>query len=214
MSMGYSRKTSFRETSHLHFNREIAMSIKYRGLLVAVALLAAGVSQSVSAQSIYAPGSPPPPGGPGQQCPLSNADGQVILIGLGCIRAAYDISSDRYLSAGSGVIANGRVQNVSAGIAPTDAVNMQQFWGDHQQMLDNRRVASIGTADAMAAASIPALEPGKSFGVGLGTGSYDGRQAVAIAAALRVNSLMQVRLNFSSGSDGKAAAGAGAMMSW
>ncbi|GLQ89944.1 hypothetical protein GCM10007898_35190 [Dyella flagellata] len=147
----------------------------------------------------------------------------------GNIQSTGNIAAAGTVTAGAGVVANGRVENVEAGVAPTDAVNVQQLqaaanWAQQasqqqfqqlsQQTGVNRRIASTGTAIAMAAASVPALEGTSRFGVGVGTGTYDGRAAVSIAGEMRVSSHVQVRLNVGTGSDGKTAAGAGALMSW
>lgn len=147
----------------------------------------------------------------------------------GNIQATGNITAAGTVTAGAGVVANGRVQNVEAGVTATDAVNVQQLqaatdWAQQasqqqfqelsQQTGVNRRIASTGTAIAMAAASVPALEGTSSFGFGVGTGTYDGRAAISVAGVARVSNHVQVKLNIGTGSDGKTAAGAGALMSW
>jgi len=125
-----------------------------------------------------------------------------------------DLGVGGKITADDGVVANGRVQNVEAGVASTDAVNVQQLHQLDQQITYSRRIASTGSAIAMAAASVPALEGGKRFGVGVGTGTYDGRSAISIAGIARINGTVQMKFNIGTGSDGKTAAGAGALMSW
>ncbi|RYG11748.1 MAG: hypothetical protein EON92_09840 [Burkholderiales bacterium] len=106
---------------------------------------------------------------------------------------------------------NTAVSNVVVPMATAQAATNAQV---QNQLSDNRRVASTGTAMAMAAASIPALEQGKNFGVGVGGGTYDSRGAFAIGLAARVNQALQVKLNVGTGNGGKVGAGAGAMWSW
>lgn len=161
----------------------------------------------------------------------TNSNGLVntgALVNNGSIQATGNIAAGGTVTAASGMTANGRVQDVEAGVAPTDAVNVQQLQSAtgamqqtqqqlqqlNQQTSYNRRIASTGTAIAVAAASVPALEGSKHFGVGVGTGTYDGRSAISVAGEARVNRAIQVKFNIGTGSDGKVAAGAGALMSW
>lgn len=148
---------------------------------------------------------------------------QVIGYG-GCVFYGKSVIAGTFMeaattiTAGSGMTANGRIQNVQAGLAPTDAVNMgqlnQQYAYLDKQDANNRSVANIGVAIAMAAASVPALDSGKNFGIGVGTGTYGGRSALSVAGVARVSQSLQVKFNVGTGSDGRAAAGAGALMSW
>ncbi|KVQ04252.1 YadA family autotransporter adhesin [Burkholderia ubonensis] len=74
--------------------------------------------------------------------------------------------------------------NVSAGVAPTDAVNVQQLNDSlgcvRNQIEHDRRDANGGTASAVAIASLPqAPSPGTSV-VAIGGGSYAGRSAMAV----------------------------------
>ncbi|KVP83434.1 peptide ABC transporter permease [Burkholderia ubonensis] len=74
--------------------------------------------------------------------------------------------------------------NVSAGVAPTDAVNVQQLNDSlgsvRNQIEHDRRDANGGTASAVAIASLPqAPSPGTSV-VAIGGGSYAGQSAMAI----------------------------------
>ncbi|WP_080420357.1 YadA family autotransporter adhesin [Burkholderia ubonensis] len=74
--------------------------------------------------------------------------------------------------------------NVSAGVAPTDAVNVQQLNDSlgsvRNQIEHDRRDANGGTASAVAIASLPqAPSPGTSV-VAIGGGSYAGQSAMAV----------------------------------
>jgi hypothetical protein len=102
---------------------------------------------------------------------------------------------------------NDRQASINAAQANTNA--------QVQSRLDeNRKVASTGSAIAMAAGSIPALEAGKQAGLGVGVGNYDGRSALAIGVAARVNEALQLKFNVGTGAGGKASVGAGGMWSW
>lgn len=167
-----------------------------------------------------------------QQNPCKGVPNSTEVIGYGgCIFYGQSIIAGTYMeaattvTAGSGVVANGRVQNVESGIALTDAVNVSQLDQQYayinqkyaylnQQSAYNRSVAGTGVAIAMAAASVPALEAGKNFGFGLGAGTYDGRSAISIVGIARVSQSVQVKFNIGTGPDGRSAAGAGALMSW
>lgn len=76
------------------------------------------------------------------------------------------------------------------------------------------QMAGRGIAIATALASIPDLEPGKTAGLGLGVGSYDGRNAVSAAFVVRANENLKLRVNGGTAGDGKFAFGAGGMLSW
>ena len=71
-----------------------------------------------------------------------------------------------------------------------------------------------GVAIATALASIPALEGDKKFGVGFGTGTYDGRFAFSAAIIGRAGANAQFRLNAGTSGQGKIAAGAGFTFGW
>jgi len=92
-----------------------------------------------------------------------------------------------------------RLQNVAAGVAPTDAVNVQQLndglagtlasanaytdtrlAGVEFDLSQNRRDANAGTAGALAAAGLPqAFEAGRGM-LSIGAGTYQGQSAVAL----------------------------------
>jgi len=76
------------------------------------------------------------------------------------------------------------------------------------------QMAGRGIAIATSLASIPDLEPGKTAGLGVGVGSYDGRNAVSAAFVVRANENLKLRVNGGTAGDGKFAFGAGGMLSW
>ena len=78
-----------------------------------------------------------------------------------------------------------RVSNVADGVAPNDAVNMQQFNSAkaalQEQMDKNRKMASAGIASALALqAQAPQQHPG-DFAFTAGVGTYDGQTAIGLA---------------------------------
>ena len=114
-----------------------------------------------------------------------------------------------------------QIANVAGGTQPTDAVNVRQLEAvanaqmqTSQQVYANRRIASTGTAIAVSAASMPPLEAGKTIGVGVGVGSYDGQSAASVGLAARISESLQIKLNVGTGSGGKTAVGAGGLWSW
>jgi len=76
------------------------------------------------------------------------------------------------------------------------------------------RMASRGVAIASAFASVPAMESGKSFGIGVGVGSYNSATAFSIAAGARVSDGAEFRINVGTAGNGKVAVGGGGMFSW
>lgn len=120
---------------------------------------------------------------------------------------------------------NNVISGVADGVAPTDAVNVRQLnavaglqgaalSGLQNQTVENRRMASTGTAIALAASSIPGVVEGKSISMGIGVGGYDGRSAISIGLAARLRANAQVRFNLGTGSGGKTGVGAGGSWSW
>ncbi len=75
-------------------------------------------------------------------------------------------------------------------------------------------MAGRGIAIATALASMPDLEPGKRMGLGIGTGTYDGHNAVSAAFIVRASDNAKFRVNAGTAGDGKFAFGAGGMFSW
>lgn len=71
------------------------------------------------------------------------------------------------------------------------------------------RLVGRGVAIATAMASIPPLDGDKKIGIGVGTGTYDGRFAFSAAIIGRVSDSAQFRLNAGTAGNGKVAAGGG-----
>ncbi|WP_258528093.1 YadA-like family protein [Burkholderia cenocepacia] len=97
-----------------------------------------------------------------------------------------DASADNTVSIGNSATGLTRtLTNVSAGGAPTDAVNVRQLsdavGGLRSQIEHDRADANGGSASAVAIASLPqAPAPGHSV-VSIGGGTYAGQSAVAVA---------------------------------
>ncbi|WP_227429590.1 ESPR-type extended signal peptide-containing protein [Psychrobacter sp. I-STPA6b] len=119
-----------------------------------------------------------------------------------------------------------RVSNVSAGAAPTDAVNVSQLAAlDNKvnnsinalgyKVNDVEKQANAGISSAMAMASLPqAYLPGKSMISG-GIASYNGEGAVAVGVSkLSDNGRWVFKMNGSADTQGNAGASAGIGMHW
>ena len=125
-------------------------------------------------------------------------------------------SGSNTVSVGS-VGAERRITNVAPGINGTDAVNMNQL-GTVSSGLSDRitrldHTMSYGIAGATALAEIPALQPEKKFTLGVGIGSFNGYQSLAIGGGLRVNQGLQLKAGASI-SGGSSTFGAGMAYSW
>lgn len=133
---------------------------------------------------------------------------------------------------GSTVVA---LRNVAAGVSATDAVNMSQLnavsssvtaLGGRVTSLEGvvqdinadlrhlDRLVGRGVAIATAMASVPPIDSDKTFGVGFGVGTYDGRAAFSVALVGRIDQNAQFRLNAGTAGNGKVAAGAGVSFGW
>jgi autotransporter adhesin len=115
-----------------------------------------------------------------------------------------------------------QLHNVADGVAPTDAVNVEQLqkaMGDVNQLRNditaNRKDANAGAASAMAMANMPqAFIPGKSM-FSAGMAAYDGQAAIAIGgSAVSDNGRWILRLSGSASTSGKVGVGAGAGFHW
>ncbi|WP_080410101.1 YadA family autotransporter adhesin [Burkholderia ubonensis] len=103
--------------------------------------------------------------------------------------------------------------NVSAGVAPTDAVNVQQLNDSlgsvRNQIEHDRRDANGGTASAVAIASLPqAPSPGTSV-VAISGGSYAGQSAMAVGLSTYAGRWI-FKASGSTNTRGTVAAGVGA----
>jgi len=127
------------------------------------------------------------------------------------------------------------VRNVAAGVAPSDAVNMQQLTAVSTSVTNmGNRVASLetlvqnvnldlrkldrmagrGVAIATAIASVPPIGDGQKVGIGIGMGTYDGRTAFSAAIIGRISDHAQFRINAGTTGNGKVAAGGGFTFGW
>ncbi|KVP43525.1 peptide ABC transporter permease [Burkholderia ubonensis] len=107
--------------------------------------------------------------------------------------------------------------NVSASVAPTDAVNVQQLNDSlgsvRNQIEHDRRDANGGTASAVAIASLPQEpSPGTSV-VAIGGGSYAGQSAMAVGLSTYAGRWI-FKASGSTNTRGTVAAGAGAGYAW
>ncbi|MBR8186478.1 hypothetical protein C6Q14_27630 [Burkholderia ambifaria] len=128
------------------------------------------------------------------------------------------VSADNTVSIGNSAMGLTRtLANVSAGVAPTDAVNVQQLndsvAGVRSQVEHDHADANGGTASAVAIASLPqAPVPGRSV-VSIGGGTYAGQSAVAVGMSTYAGRWI-LKASGSTNTRGTVAAGAGAAYVW
>ncbi|MDF3118435.1 YadA-like family protein, partial [Burkholderia semiarida] len=143
----------------------------------------------------------------------STTGANAVALGAGSV-------ADRDDSVSIGNSATGTTRtlaNVSAGTAPTDAVNVQQL-NDSVTNLSNRiehdrRDANGGIAAAVAIASLPqAPAPGKSM-VAIGGGTYGGQSAMALGISTYAGHWI-LKANGATDTRGTVAAGVGAGFVW
>nr|WP_253192457.1 YadA-like family protein [Burkholderia cenocepacia] len=129
-----------------------------------------------------------------------------------------DASADNTVSIGNSATGLTRtLTNVSAGGAPTDAVNVRQLsdavGGLRSQIEHDRADANGGSASAVAIASLPqAPAPGHSV-VSIGGGTYAGQSAVAVGMSTYAGRWI-LKASGSTNTRGTVAAGAGAAYVW
>ena len=106
-----------------------------------------------------------------------------------------------------------RITGVADGINADDAINKGQLdraVGGLQKQIDDN---TSGIATVAAMANIPAPLPGDNYAIGMGFGSFQGEQALAIGASALVGERVNLKLSAGvSGSD--VTVGAGVGMSW
>ncbi|WP_186174609.1 YadA family autotransporter adhesin [Burkholderia gladioli] len=136
-----------------------------------------------------------------------------VALGAGSVADRDDSVSIGNASTGTTRV----LANVSAGTAPTDAVNVQQL-NDSVTNLSNRldhdrRDANGGIAAAVAIASLPqAPAPGRSM-VAIGGGTYGGQSAMALGISTYAGRWI-LKANGSTDTRGTVAAGVGAGFVW
>ena len=100
-----------------------------------------------------------------------------------------------------------RVTGVANGVTRYDAVNMGQLDAIEKK-------ASGGVAMASALAGMPQVEPGKTFGVALGGGYFDGQGAGSLGVSFRERDDAVFKLGVASSMDGNLAVNGGVGISW
>jgi autotransporter adhesin len=107
-----------------------------------------------------------------------------------------------------------RITNVAAGVNPTDAVNVSQLRSVQQSVYDVARTAYSGIAMAGALAGLPQTDPGQTFGIGAGIGTYGGYTALAIGGSMRFTPNTIVKMGFSTTNGSRMMFNAGFGYSW
>jgi autotransporter adhesin len=106
------------------------------------------------------------------------------------------------------------IANVAPGVRPTDAVNVSQLQGLQQSIDNAAQQTSSGLAMAGALAGLPQVDPGKTFQVSAGVGSYAGYGAFAVGASARIKVNTVVKLGLSASGSSKMLLNAGLGHSW
>nr|WP_174949378.1 YadA-like family protein [Burkholderia lata] len=114
-----------------------------------------------------------------------------------------------------------QLTNVAPGTAGTDAVNVNQLNAAvgqatnrlQQGINDTARKAYAGVAAATALTMIPDVDKDKTLSLGVGMGSYQGYQAIAIGGTARITENIKMRAGVSTNGTGSAF-GVGASMQW
>jgi hypothetical protein len=128
--------------------------------------------------------------------------------GVNSTNMILDDAGARFENAATG--APTRVTGIADGVSDYDAVNMKQY-----RKLDNKiEDTQQGVAAIAAMTNIPALEPDRRFGLGVGVGYFEGNNALAGSASLRATERVSVKASLSAGSRGTAAMGGGVTFSW
>ncbi|MCC2637983.1 MAG: hypothetical protein K0Q68_1702 [Moraxellaceae bacterium] len=109
----------------------------------------------------------------------------------------------RNMATGAPVVVSG----VADGVNDFDAVNMRQ-------LREFQSSSYAGIASAMAMASVPDVEDGKTFAIGVGTGRYMRAESIAVGANARINEAWRVRMALSKGDGTPSGASMGASFSW
>ncbi|RQU83905.1 YadA-like family protein [Burkholderia cenocepacia] len=178
--------------------------------------VAAGGNSIASGSNSVAIGSSAQASGNGAVALGANASAKganAVAIGQGSVA-----STDTTVSFGNSAAGLTRtLSNVSAGVAPTDAVNVQQLNDSvssvRSQIEHDRADANGGTATAIAIASLPqAPAPGKSV-VSVGGGTYAGQSAMAVGVSTYAGRWI-LKASGSTNTRGTVGAGVGAGYVW
>jgi autotransporter adhesin len=126
----------------------------------------------------------------------------------------YQVSSAQATANANQIAINNNQATINANQANINAAQSVTNQQMQNQAANNRKISSGGIASATAAASIPALERGQKFGMGIGVGNYDGQSALAVGVAARVSEQLQLKFTVGTGGGGKTTVGAGGMYAW
>lgn len=150
----------------------------------------------------------------GNAASATTVDGTLAVTGVTTLTGQLVANGSASISGGlnnnnGGITNAGTISGVANGIAPHDAVNVQQL---HSL----ERMLSGGVAASTALANIPPVDPGQTFNFGLGLGHYNDRSALAVGGAYRFSPNGQLRASLASGLSGGARTqfGIGAGWSW
>jgi autotransporter adhesin len=92
---------------------------------------------------------------------------------------------------------------------------MNQFNNLQGQVNQNNQIALSGIAGVAAAASLPALDTGKRFNLGMGVANYQGYNALAIGGQVRVQDTVVIKITGSQSLNGGVQTGTvGAGVGW
>ena len=129
----------------------------------------------------------------------------------------------------AGITNAGLISGVTAGAVSansTQAVNGSQLYSVQNalqgqvnniqsQVNQNNQIALAGIAGVGAAASLPALDAGKKFNLGMGVANYQGYSAMAVGAQMRVADSVVVKVTGSQSLNGGVQTGMfGAGVGW
>jgi trimeric autotransporter adhesin len=144
----------------------------------------------------------------------TNVYGSLTANNAATVEGDFTASTNAYLGGGTGTevevaagtrvdMGRNQVHNVANGTSTYDAVN-------YGQLMDVRKEARRGVANASALAGLPALEAGKQYNFGVGVGHYKGESALSLGGHARINADTVAKFGVGfSGSDAAVSAGIG-----
>jgi autotransporter adhesin len=83
-----------------------------------------------------------------------------------------------------------------------------------QQIRQERDYVARGVAATAALVGIPEVSQNKTFSLGMGVGSYDGRGAYAVGGSVNVNEQIKMKFGAAKSSGAKAVYSAGVRVQW